>query len=204
MFTGIIEEVGTCQESVFIEGGKRLMIKIKSDPAHNLCAGRIPNSESIEQGESISINGVCLTVIKAEKDWFQVFASNGTLKTTTLGNIRKGTPVNIERALKIGDRLGGHLVQGHIDGKGKVISKRVSHSTITFSISTERELFKYIVPKGSITIDGVSLTVAGKDNSCFTVSIIPYTQDNTTLKFLKTGDFVNIETDIIGKYLLGS
>ncbi len=195
MFTGIIEKLGTCVESIFTEGGKRLTFSILNSPLKQV-------QGSILKGESISINGVCLTVTKSEKDWFQVFASNGTLKTTTLGNIRKGTPVNIERAIKMGDRLGGHLVQGHIDGKGKIISKRVSQGTITFSISIDRELLKYIVPKGSITIDGVSLTVAGKNNSCFTISIIPYTQDNTTLKFLKTGDFVNIESDIIGKYLL--
>lgn len=175
--------------------------------------GRLPKGAEIEVtvtagfdwssplvlGESIAVSGACLTVTETVGlRGFKAYASPETLRQTTLG---KTEAVNLERALAIGDRLGGHLVSGHVDGAGQVHSLNRSGSSLVFKFGAEKKLMPFIVPKGSIAIDGVSLTVNEVNADCFTVNLIPHTADMTTIGSLKPGDTVNLETDLIGKYV---
>ncbi|MDR1045610.1 MAG: riboflavin synthase [Candidatus Adiutrix sp.] len=154
---------------------------------------------SLEPGESIAVSGVCLTVTSISGPrGFTAFASAETLKHTTLGRARR---VNLERALALGDRLGGHLVSGHVDGPGTVRSIEKAAASLRYRFGAGRELMPLIVPKGSIAIDGVSLTVNEVDENSFTVNLIPHTARITTLGLLAPGDAVNLETDLIGKYV---
>lgn len=173
MFTGIIEEIGQVKSF----DGQKLVVK---------CSKVL---QDVKIGDSIAVNGCCQTVVSFDKNSFTTNVSSETLKIT------KGFTsfVNLERALTPTSRMGGHIVQGHIDGTAKYLGNS------TFQLSDE--LAKYVVYKGSITVDGVSLTVASVRENCFTVAIIPHTLENTALKYLKTGDFVNIETDILGRYV---
>jgi riboflavin synthase len=189
MFTGIIEEVG---EIKFIKSGEKSSVLV-------IKANKVLQDTKI--GDSICTNGVCLTVTSINKDVFEADVMAETLRRSTLGELRKSSKVNLERAVRLQDRLGGHLVSGHIDGVGEIISIQKEDTATWFHIKVEESLLRYIVEKGSIAIDGISLTVAYVDNRSFKVSIIPHTSKETILLNRSIGDKVNIECDIIGKYI---
>lgn len=189
MFTGLIEEIGTMEGSVNGEKSMKLTIK-----AHKVL-------ENIMLGDSISTNGVCLTVISYTDTTFTVDVMPETMRKTNLGQLKKGNGVNLERALKVSDRLGGHIVSGHIDGIGKIKDYKDEDNATWLTVETKREILKYIIPKGSIAIDGTSLTVVDVNDNSFIVSIIPITREETILLKKKIGDEVNLECDIIGKYV---
>ena len=189
MFTGIIEETGKVKSLVFKSNGAEIVITCNTI------------LEDVKIGDSIAINGVCQTVIQYSPTEFVAEISDETLKVTTLGNLKSGNTVNLERALTLSSRLGGHIVSGHVDCKGKFINieKLSDFYNLQFEIPEEQE--KYVVYKGSITINGVSLTIANIVDNIVSVAIIPHTYNNTSLKDLKLGQDVNIETDILGKYV---
>ncbi len=189
MFTGIVEELGKLAS---IEGGSNVFrIKIIGNKV----------LEDVKLGDSISTNGVCLTVVKYDKDSFSGDVMPETLRRTNLGDLKVGDTVNLERAMAIGDRFGGHIVSGHIDGTGNIINYRKEKNATWIRIECSSELLRYMIPKGSIAIDGTSLTLATVDHQGFEVSIIPLTGEETTLLKKKTGDKVNLECDMIGKYV---
>lgn len=190
MFTGIVEDLGTV---------KKINRKPK-DVEFTFEVGNI-KLKDVVLGDSISVNGTCLTVISLGKKTFTVDASHETLAKTNLGKLKVGKRVNLERALKAGDKLGGHIVNGHVDGVGKVSSRAKKGESFEFRFSVPRKLSKYIVEKGSVAIDGVSLTVNSVKGNEFAVNIIPFTQEATTFGSLRKGSIVNIECDIIGKYV---
>jgi len=189
MFTGIIEEIGILAGSVPIPGGKKISIKAKE----------ILNDLKVDH--SVAINGVCLTVIEISGNLFTVEAVGETLEKTTFVDLKTSEPLNLERAMKLGDRLGGHLVQGHVNGIGSIskLDRRGDNWYLVVKLSDE--LIRYVIPEGSIAIDGISLTVAGLAGSEVGVSIIPHTFKNTTFSQAKIGQKCNIETDMIGKYI---
>lgn len=189
MFTGIVEEIGIVKFLEFKANGAKIVIG---------CQKVI---EDVKIGDSIAIDGVCQTVIAFNFSEFSAEISDETLKVTTLGNLKSGNTVNLERALTLSSRLGGHIVSGHVDCMGKFINieKLSDFYNLQFEIPEEQE--KYVVYKGSITINGVSLTVANIVDNIVSVAIIPHTYNNTSLKDLKLGQDVNIETDILGKYV---
>ena len=189
MFTGIIEEVGTIRS--IKKGAKSAIITVEASKV----------LEDVHLGDSICTNGVCLTVTSFDKNTYSVDVMHETLRRTNLGDLKSGSRVNLERAMAADGRFGGHIVAGHIDGTGVITSMTRDDNSIWIVISTEKSILKYIVNKGSITIDGISLTVAAVDPSSFSVSVIPHTGDNTTLLSKKPGDTVNLETDMIGKYV---
>lgn len=189
MFTGIVEEVGKVKS--IVQRGKARIFTISSKKLLN----------EIKVGDSVSVNGVCLTVFEKGKDSFKVEAVEETIKKTNLGELKVGDPVNLELALKLGERLGGHIVQGHIDTTGMVKSIKKLENSWIFEIKFPSEFRKYLIPKGAIAVDGISLTIAELDRDKFKVSIIPYTFDNTNFKFRKVGDRVNLEFDLFGKYI---
>jgi riboflavin synthase len=189
MFTGLIEEIGIIRAIKHFGGGRRFTIEAK----------KVMNDLNID--DSVSLNGVCQTVVALNERQFEVEAVEETLRKTTLLNFRTGMKINLERASKLGDRMGGHLVQGHVDCRGTVISIQKQSAGILIWISFSNEFRKYIVPAGSICIDGVSLTTARVEPAKFMISIIPHTWELTTLKDLKQGSEVNLEFDIIGKYV---
>ena len=189
MFTGIIEEIGIIQE--IIKGEKSSVISIKA-------------SKILEEtilGDSICVNGVCLTVTKMTKDTFEADVMAETLRRSNLGDLQVGSKVNLERALTLKSRLGGHIVSGHIDGTGEILSLMKEDNSTWVTIRTTSDILRYIVLKGSITIDGISLTVSYVDKSVFKVSIIPHTAQKTTLLTKNNGDTVNLECDVISKYV---
>lgn len=189
MFTGIVEEIGIVKSLEFKANGAKIVI------------GCQKVVEDVKIGDSIAIDGVCQTVIAFNSSEFSAEISDETLKVTTLGDLKSGNTVNLERALTLSSRLGGHIVSGHVDCMGKFINieKLSDFYNLQFEISEEQE--KYVVYKGSITINGVSLTVANIVDNIVSVAIIPHTYNNTSLKDLKLGQDVNIETDILGKYV---
>jgi len=190
MFTGIVEDRGTVTE-----------IKRRSkESTLTFRVNRIDIGEVVK-GESIAVNGACLTVTSLEGETFTVDASRETLSRTSLGKLRTGSAVNLERSLRAGDRMGGHMVSGHVDGVGRVKSKKKRGASVEFRFTAPAEIMKYIVEKGSVAIDGVSLTVNSVEGGEFTVNIIPYTLAETTFGALRAGKPVNIECDIIGKYV---
>ena len=152
-------------------------------------------------GDSISINGVDLTVVEMGQDFFRADASLETLKRSTLGGLRAGSRVNLERALGVGERLGGHMVQGHVDGTGELVFVKQEGNAYRMRFEYERALGRYVAMKGSVTVDGISLTVAGLGDDWFEVAVIPHTWRETTLRELKNGDRVNIEVDVLAKYV---
>jgi riboflavin synthase len=152
-------------------------------------------------GESIAVNGVCLTVDFCGDGFFQADVSPTTLEATTLGRLAPGVKVNLERALRLGDRLGGHLVSGHVDGVGSIVAREQRGNAIVFKVQPPTQLLRYLVPKGSVALEGISLTVNEVDQRCFSLTIIPHSLRKTTLQWLKAGDRVNIETDILAKYV---
>ena len=152
-------------------------------------------------GASIAVNGICLTVVEHDADSFSVDVMAETLRRTCLGELTPGSPVNLERAVAVGDRLGGHLVQGHVDGTGTILARQPGDRWEVVTISLPGELARYVVEKGSITVDGVSLTIAGLDDASFQVSLIPTTLALTTLGTKQVGEPVNLEVDVLAKYV---
>lgn len=189
MFTGIIEEIGTI-ESILLKGESgSLKIKAKSILG------------DVKIGDSIAVNGVCLTATSVSPKGFTADVMAETIRRSSLGNLKTGSHVNLERAMAANGRFGGHIVSGHIDGTGVVNDISKDGNAVWYSISADKNILKYIVEKGSIAIDGISLTVAYVDDEVFKVSIIPHTSSNTILSEKKKGDIVNLENDIVGKYV---
>lgn len=195
MFTGIVEEVGRVQS-------------IRREPANavlTIAASKV--LEDVHLGDSIAVCGVCLTVTSFTSNAFTADVMHETLNRSSLGTLKPGSPVNLERAMPANGRFGGHIVSGHIDGMGRITRIRPDGNAVWYTVSASPSLLRYIVEKGSIAIDGISLTVAQVTGRDFSVSIIPHTQGQTTLSARRVGDTVNLETDCIGKYvekLLGS
>lgn len=189
MFTGIVEELGIVLN--FETSGDLWKIKVEASKV----------LEETKLGDSISTNGVCLTVSTIGDNYFKADVMGETLRRSNLGKLNKGSKVNLERAMSANGRFGGHMVSGHIDGVGKIISYKKENNAVWITITTESNVLKYIVEKGSIAIDGVSLTVAYVDEKEFKVSIIPHTGEETTLLKKQTGEEVNLECDVIGKYV---
>ncbi len=189
MFTGIIEEIGKVIRVQRTAGSSFIEIQ----------AEKVLTDAHI--GDSIAVNGVCLTVTDMTNDTFRADVMNETLSRSSLGSLVSGSMVNLERAMAANGRFGGHIVSGHIDGTGIITDVKNDGIAVWYTISAEDSLLRYIVEKGSIAIDGISLTVAKVTNSTFSVSIIPHTASETTLSMKKTGDIVNLENDIIGKYI---
>ena len=190
MFTGLVEDVGTVARADRRSDALVLAIRPSVIPLTELVVG-----------ESVCHDGACLTVTDVGRDSFSVLAGAETLARTTLGNLRVGKRVNLERSLEVGDRLGGHWVTGHIDGTGELAARRDLGSNLVLVVRAVPALLKYIVEKGSIAIAGVSLTVNAVDAETFSVAIIPHTRDMTTLGDLAIGDRVNLETDILAKHV---
>jgi riboflavin synthase len=189
MFTGIVEEIGTIRS--IQPGSKSVRIAIEADVV----------LEGTKLGDSIATNGVCLTVTQLDTRCFWADVMPETLKRSGLGELRTGSPVNLERALRWDGRLGGHLVSGHIDGTGRLVAMDRDDNAVWYTISADEALLRYVVEKGSITLDGVSLTVAEVGCSHFRVSLIPHTRQITALGSKRIGDCLNIEVDIIAKYV---
>lgn len=189
MFTGIVEEVGLIKNIKIGDGFSEISVE---------CSKVL---EDTRLGDSIATNGVCLTVKDIRNGFFKADIMGETLDKSNLGCLENGSKVNLERALRVGDRLGGHIVSGHIDGIGEIISIDKKDDGTWFSIKADKETLRYIVYKGSITIDGISLTVAYVDDEIFKVSIIPHTLENTILNLKKVFSKVNLECDMIGKYV---
>jgi riboflavin synthase len=195
MFTGIVSGLGTVREVQPIGGGNDLRLVIGTSPAF------LATPASVELGASIACSGVCLTAVDLGGDWFAVDASAETLSKTTLGEWRPGMRVNLERSLRMGDELGGHLVAGHVDGTAEVLSATPENASVRWRFRVPRELAPYIAPKGSIAIDGVSLTVNEVDRDSFGVNIIPHTAAVTSFGTLQPGARVNIEIDMMARYV---
>ncbi|MBQ7027978.1 MAG: riboflavin synthase [Ruminococcus sp.] len=189
MFTGIVEEVGTVRE--IRKGQTSSFIEIQAKTVLS----------DVHLGDSIAVNGVCLTVTEFSADSFRADVMNETLNRSSLGSLRSGSHVNLERAMPANGRFGGHIVSGHIDGTGVITDIRRDGISVWYTIGTTAAVMRYIVEKGSVAIDGISLTVAKVTDSSFRVSIIPHTAEQTVLSYKKTGDTVNLENDIIGKYV---
>lgn len=189
MFTGIIEEIGIIKNVK--KNNKSSIITIQGKKIF----------EDINIGDSISVNGVCLTVTTFSNEIFTADVMNETLSRSSLGSLQNGSYVNLERAMSASGRFGGHIVSGHIDGTGKIIKIKRDDNAIWYTVTVEDNLIKYIVEKGSIAIDGISLTVVNVNENSFSVSIIPHTSQETILSHRLVGDIVNIENDIIGKYV---
>ena len=187
MFTGIVEEMGTVR-------------RLNQSP--NRCELELSASKVLEGtqiGDSIAVNGVCLTVIRLGEEHFTADVMPETLRRSNLGQLKPGSKVNLERAMAANGRFGGHIVAGHIDGTGKILAMQPEGNAVLVTISATPELLRYVVEKGSIAIDGISLTVAKVSHTDFTVSLIPHTGEETTLLKHRSGEIVNLETDIIGK-----
>lgn len=189
MFTGIVEEMGIVKSVQ--RGAVSSFVEIKAETV--LSDAHI--------GDSIAVNGVCLTVTDITADSFRADVMNETLKRSSLGDLRQGSNVNLERAMSANGRFGGHIVSGHIDGTGTITDIKKDGIAVWYTITTSSEILRYIVEKGSVAIDGISLTVADVSDSDFKISVIPHTAAQTVLGFKKSGDIVNIENDIIGKYV---
>ncbi len=189
MFTGIVEEVGKIEK--IVRGKNSAILTIRAD--------RVLQGTKI--GDSIAVNGICLTVTNLLPGAFQADVMHETLNRSSLAKAIKGASVNLERAMAADGRFGGHIVAGHVDGTGKVTAVRKDDNAIWYTVWAAPEIMRYIVEKGSITIDGISLTVAKVGSDNFSISAIPHTVSQTVLKDRKVGDTVNLETDIIGKYV---
>jgi riboflavin synthase len=189
MFTGLIEEIGVVKSIVSLGGGKSITIEAKKI------------MDDIKIDDSVAVDGACQTVVHFDKNTIKVEAIEETLLKTTLGSFRVGKKVNLERAAKLGDRMGGHLVQGHVDCKGIVKSIDEKATEVQIWIEFPLEFDKYIIPVGSIAVNGVSLTVAKVSRNQFMLTIIPHTWKVTNLYMLKPGSLVNLEFDLIGKYV---
>lgn len=189
MFTGIIEEIGSL---------KSISKGAASAVLHISCSQILSD---VHQGDSIAVNGVCLTVTSFDKTGFTADVMHETLNRSSLGTLKPEDKVNLERAMPAGGRFGGHIVSGHIDGTGTISNIRKDDNAIWYTITCQDRLLRYIIEKGSIAIDGISLTVAAVTENSFSVSVIPHTLSKTILYRKKTGDIVNLENDCIGKYV---
>ena len=188
MFTGIVTDLGRVR-SLTPGGATRIVLETGYDTA------------TVAHGASIACNGCCLSVVDKGPGWFAVDASGETLARTTLGAWRSGTPVNLERPLKLGDELGGHMVLGHVDGVGEVVERRPDGDSLRYTFRAPAALARFIAPKGSVALDGVSLTVNEVEGTSFGVNIIPMTRRETTFGRLAAGDRVNLEIDLLARYL---
>ena len=189
MFTGIIEEVGTVKG--FAINGSSGRIKIKAKKV----------LEGTKLGDSIAVNGVCLTVVTMQSDGFEADVTRETVNRSGLAELNVGDSVNLERAMLMGGRFGGHIVSGHIDGTGTLLSKKRVENSIVVTIEANKNIINGIVEKGSVAIDGISLTVAELTDSTFSVAVIPHTGEETTLISKNPGSTVNLENDVVGKYV---
>lgn len=188
MFTGLVIGRGEMAEVTRSSAGARLRI-------------RTGLSEELRPGDSVAINGVCLTATRVDGGWFEAEAVNETLRRSSLGSLQSGAPVNLELPLRLGDRLGGHLVQGHVDGLGRLAGIEDDGLARRMRIEAEEEILRYVVEKGSIAVDGVSLTVVDVNSTSFTVSLIPETLERTNLGAAEIGTAVNLEVDVLAKYV---
>lgn len=189
MFTGLVEEVGTMQG--LARGSKKCVLTVG---CHKVLEGT-------QIGDSILTNGTCLTVTNMGANYFTADVMNETLARSDLGTTRPGSPLNLERAMPADGRFGGHIVSGHIDDVGTIAKIEEDDNAVWFTVNAEKSLLHYVVEKGSIAMDGISLTVAYVDDKCFKVSLIPHTREVTNLASKRVGDPLNLETDIIGKYV---
>ena len=185
MFTGIVEEVGT--------------VAVLEDYGLTIRAGQV--MEQLKLGDSMAVNGTCLTVVEFDRQQFKVDLAPETLRRTALGQLESGNGVNLERPLAVSDRLGGHIVQGHVDATGRIMSIRPEGDCVIFRVRSPKRFMPYIVEKGFIAVDGISLTVVSKGATSFTLSVIPYTLQNTNLREKSAGHRVNLEVDILAKYV---
>ncbi|KAB2954464.1 riboflavin synthase [Heliorestis acidaminivorans] len=189
MFTGIVEELGKVKE--IRRGPRSAQLVLEAQKV----------LEDVKMGDSIAVNGVCLTVVEFAKDYFVADVMDETLRKTALARVQRGSYVNLERALRMGDRLGGHIVSGHVDEVGEIVGQKKIDIAVITAITCSSDLLKYLIPKGSIAIDGISLTVVDVTQQGFTVSLIPHTAGETTLGIKKKGDLVNLEADMLMKYV---
>jgi len=189
MFTGIIEELGTIRSFEPYPGGAKIVISAQIV------------TQGTRDGDSISVNGVCLTALDVKTDSFSADLSQETLDRSTLCRLKPGTPVNLERAVTPATRLGGHIVQGHVDGRGRFLSAVQEGGFWTVKIGFQPELAQYLVYKGSVAVEGISLTIAALDKGSFDIAVIPKTWQLTNLSSLSPGDEVNLEADVIAKYV---
>ncbi len=189
MFTGLVAELGTVQKLARQGNSYHLTVSAKKIMAN------------LKIGDSVAVNGACLTVVKMSSDGFTADVMPETVRLTNIGSLNAGDKVNLERTLRLCDGLDGHIVSGHVEGLGMIAAQRNDGIAVVVTIDTPQELLKYIIKKGSIAIDGISLTVTEVTSSTFSVSLIPHTAKETTLGFKTVGDTVNLETDILGKYV---
>jgi len=189
MFTGIVEELAQV---------KKIKTK-KQGIRYTISANTV--LDDLEIGDSICINGVCLTVTKRQKDMFSMDIIEETLDKSNLGELKENDYVNLERAMKASDRFGGHIVQGHVETQGMILEKQIEEDEARISVCLDPEWMRYCIPKGSITLDGVALTIASINKNIIEIALIPHTLENTTLGLKDKSDTLNVETDIIGKYI---
>ncbi len=189
MFTGIVQEIGSVAGVVKRAGG--IVLSVRAPGA----------AEELRVDDSVAVSGVCQTVVRCGGDTFEVEAVEETLRKTTLGSLNHGARVNLELALRVGDRLGGHLVQGHVDCVGEIVGVEKRPMSWMVTVGFPEEFARYIIPVGSIAVDGISLTVAAVEQRRFTVSVIPHTLEKTTLVDVAAGRQVNLEFDLVGKYI---
>lgn len=189
MFTGIIEELGAIESLEKHTGGAKIKISAKIV------------TENTNEGDSIAVNGVCLTALNIKKDSFIADVSQETLNRSTLGNLKTGSAVNLERAVTPSTRLGGHVVQGHVDARGEFLGAEANGGFWTVRIGFPKDIGQYLVYKGSVSVEGISLTIANLTDDYFEIAVIPKTWELTNLSALKTGDAVNLEADVIAKYV---
>ncbi|MEI7726505.1 MAG: riboflavin synthase [Bacteroidota bacterium] len=189
MFTGIIEETGII--TAIKNGAHSSQLTIQAKVVVT----------DVKVGDSICTNGICLTVTEYGSDYFVVDVMPETIRQTSFNSLKPGSMVNLERALRLMDRIGGHLVSGHIDGTGKIIRRYVEDNAVWFKIKADPSILDYIITRGSVALDGISLTVTDVDTRFFSVAIIPHTQNATTILQKKAGELLNIECDILGKYI---
>ncbi len=189
MFTGIIEEMGTIRQ--IAKGTSSAVLTIEGEKIF----------DDLKLGDSVAVNGVCLTASSISGNSFTADVMHETLRRSSLGKLNIGSRVNMERAMPLNGRFGGHIVSGHIDGTGVITNIKTDDNAILYTVGTDPHLLRYIIPKGSIAIDGISLTVAELGETWFQVSIIPHTATETILSEKKVGDMVNLENDLIGKYV---
>lgn len=189
MFTGLVAELGTVQ------------LLRREGSSYHLTVSAAKVMHNLKIGDSVAVNGACLTVVNINDQQFTADVMPETVRLTNIGSLQAGDKVNLERTLRLCDGLDGHIVSGHVEGLGTITGKKSEGIAVAVRIDTEARLLKYIIPKGSIAIDGISLTVTKVDDCSFSVAIIPHTAKETTLGFKNVGDKVNLETDIIGKYV---
>jgi len=189
VFSGIVEVLGDVRSMASGDSGARISIE----------AGALV--EGVKLGDSIAINGACMTVVAFGNSMFEADISPESLRMTNLGDLKAGDKVNLEKALALGDRLGGHMVTGHIDGMGKIRDRKADGDSIWLTVEAPPDVMRYVVFKGSIAVDGISLTVATCDEYSFSIAIIPHTSEHTTLTAKRDGAVVNLEADLIGKYV---